>query len=413
MVYNFRPGDRDQMFTLNAVEKIDLKPFLLILLFWVGGCQPPGEQHFVTLTIENELPISRQHLPIRTTLDELKAVAPDFTFDAFAIALGDPTNRQNPPQRISYQADDLSYDGKKDELVFLVDLQPNETEEAIVQYVPTKEPKTATDPVAIELIFERKTRAGIFPSLPASAAMESNLSLYLLYPNGMVEAFDKTTSGLYLQQLAQKESVAELIKVEHSQALFGTGGFAIWDKETQSFISIDSATDYVRVLVNGGIRSVVERILPKVNINKDVTISVKYRAIVYADNALLEQRVEISGGAGRFAVAVGLPNGEVNDQYLFRWQAKALSICIFSRSDNKKFDDSTLLLDSTAEWQTYIFKPEEDQITSLADFQELMKVTNSVLKSPPIITLSIPEKKKQRSTPQPPAEKESGEKERR
>jgi hypothetical protein len=144
-----------------------------------------------------------------------------------------------------------------------------------------------------------------------------------------------------------------------------------------------------------------------------VTISVKYRAIVYADNALLEQRVEISGGAGRFAVAVGLPNGEVNDQYLFRWQAKALSICIFSRSDNKKFDDSTLLLDSTAEWQTYIFKPEEDQITSLADFQELMKVTNSVLKSPPIITLSIPEKKKQRSTPQPPAEKESGEKERR
>ena len=149
-------------------------------------CQPPGEQHFVTLTIENELPISRQHLPIRTTLDQLKAVAPDFTFDAFAIALGDPTDRQNPPQRISYQADDFNYDGKKDELVFLVNLQPNETEEAIVQYVPTKEAKTPGDPVAIELNFERNTRAGVFPSLSASVAMESNLSLYLLYTHGAV-----------------------------------------------------------------------------------------------------------------------------------------------------------------------------------------------------------------------------------
>ena len=413
MAYNSRSCDRGSTFAFNAVEQIDLKPFVLILLFWIGGCQPPGEQHFVTLTIENELPISRQHLPIRTTLDQLKAVAPDFTFDAFAIALGDPTDRQNPPQRISYQADDFNYDGKKDELVFLVNLQPNETEEAIVQYVPTKEAKTPGDPVAIELTFERKTRAGVFPSLSASVAMESNLSLYLLYPHGAVEAFDKTTSGLYLQQLAQKESVVELIKVEHSQARFGTGGFAIWDKETQNFVSIDSATDYVRVLVNSGIRSVVERILPAVSVNKETAISVKYRAIVYADNAMLEQRVEISGGAGRFAVAVGLPSGEVNGQHLFRWQAKAPSIYIFSRSNNKKLDDSTLLLDSAAEWQTYIFKPEKNEITSLADFQELIKVTNSALKSPPVITLSVPEKKKQRSKAQPPTEKELGEKNRR
>ena len=237
--------------------------------------------------------------------------------------------------------------------------------------------------------------------------------MYLLRYHKIPKAFDKTTSGLYLQQLAQKESVVELIKVEHSQALFGTGGFAIWDKETQNFVSIDSATDYVRVLVNGGIRSVVERILPAVSVNKETAISVKHRAIVYADNAMLEQRVEISGGADRFAVAVGLPSGEVNGQHLFRWQAKAPSICIFSRSNNKKLDDSTLLLDSAAEWQTYIFKPEENEITSLADFQELMEVTNSALKSPPVITLSVPEKKKQRSTAQPPTEKELGEKIRR
>ena len=372
---------------------------LLFLLVFTWSCQPPSEQHLINLDIENGLPIVRQHLPIRIPLDELKSVSPDFTFSAFALAMGDPTDRQNPPKRIPYQADDLNYDGEKDELVFLLDFQANQAQTAVIQYAPGQSPKEDGDPIAIELIFQRKSQAGIFPSLAVPAALESNLSLFLLQINGAISAFAKDENSLHLQQVADSKTISELdglIQVGDSQELdqFGVGGFAIWDNQEKKFISIHGDIDYVRVPVNGGLRSTTERIWPKLTVDKQTSISVQHRATVYADNAILEQQVLIEGLDNRLSVVVGLTEGEVVEKSLLKWKKRSVSAIVLPLSNISSTGDSTLLFGSKAEWKTYLVHSASQPIQSMEELEKIAKLLEASLNSPPGLTLSLPKKNK-------------------
>ena len=374
---------------------------LLILAVFCWGCQPPAEQHLINLSFKNELPIVRQHLPIRITLDQLKTVSSDFTFAAFALAMGDPTDRQNQPERISYQADDLNYDGRKDELLFLLNFQANQAQTAVIQYAPNKEPKNDGDPIAIELIFQIKSQTGIFPKLDVPMALESNLSLFLLQKNGSVTAFAKNASGLHLQQLAKGETVPELVQVNEGQKIdqFGSGGFAIWDRHQKKFLLIHETDDYVRVLVGRGLRAVIERVWPILKVDKKTTISVRHRATVYADNTMLEQQVLITNGGDRFSVIVGLKRGKAVGSNLFKWEAESVGVIVLPTSVEKETVNSTLVLGSTAEWRTHLFYSADEPIQSMNGLKELSKMLVASLNSPPEFTLFLPEKVSNKKQP--------------
>ena len=98
-----------------------------LLLLEIVGCNFPGGQNRdipqIQLTIQNTLPVKRTNVPVVLSLAELKEVASDFSFDAYLVVSGHPPAEIEIPS----QADDTNYDGQKDELVFLVDLEPQET----------------------------------------------------------------------------------------------------------------------------------------------------------------------------------------------------------------------------------------------------------------------------------------------
>ncbi len=123
-------------------------------------------------------------MPIVLTLDALRQVAPDFSFDAYLVVYG------QPPVELHSQADDMNYDGQKDELVFLIDLEPQETKEVSIRYAPNNQ-------MAVTLEFTKRTRAGIFPELKGLAALESELNAYLLNSNGSIQAYCKKEELLF------------------------------------------------------------------------------------------------------------------------------------------------------------------------------------------------------------------------
>lgn len=165
--------------------------WILILILGVSCCTPPGGNQKipqVKVTIRNTLPGPRKSVPIVITLEQLRNIAPDFSFDAYLVVSG------QPPVEIHSQVDDTNYDGQKDELVFLVDLEPQETKTVTVRYSPQT-------PMSVTIGFTRRTRAGIFPELNGLAALESELGAYLLKHNGAVQAYGKKAELLFELEL--------------------------------------------------------------------------------------------------------------------------------------------------------------------------------------------------------------------
>ena len=158
------------------------------LIFGLISCAPPGSRNRkipeIKLTVQNTLPIQRRDVPVVVTLSELREIAPDFSFDAYLVVSG------QPPAEVPSQADDLNYDGLKDELVFLAHLEPQETKVFTIRYTPD-------NPVAVMLGFHKRTRAGIFPELGGIAALESELTAYHLLRNGAIQPYGKKTDLLF------------------------------------------------------------------------------------------------------------------------------------------------------------------------------------------------------------------------
>ena len=107
-----------------------------LLLLWIVGCNFPGGQNRdipqIQLTIQNTLPVKRVNVPIVLSLAELRQIAADFSFDAYLVVSGHPPAEIEIPS----QADDTNYNGQKDELVFLIDLEPQETKGVTIRYAP-------------------------------------------------------------------------------------------------------------------------------------------------------------------------------------------------------------------------------------------------------------------------------------
>lgn len=361
-------------------------PYCYLLLgIWIWtlmGCDFSGKNRTppeIKLTIQNTLPIKRTDVPIVLTLEELRSVASDFSFDAYMV------NSGRRGTEIHSQVDDMNYDGQKDELVFLVNLEPRETIEVSIQY-------TSNYPLPITLEYPKRTRSGIFPEFNGFAALESELIAYVLNDNGSIQVFGKRekllfniephfqseldyrnsisaelrqsfeNNGLklsqnttieaqtpesnwliidqknnqkysvrkegnrlniykpkelaidrFIGQIAGKSDTEEdiMTSLTPSRGLIGCGGFALWDKINQELISPINADDYVRVLVDGPVRSVVQRIIPNLPLDTGA-IQLTSTIMIYAGHQWAEHHVEAPGLTSRYCIATGVPSDGFN-----------------------------------------------------------------------------------------------------
>ena len=298
-----------------------------LLLLWIVGCNFPGGQNRdipqIQLTIQNTLPVKRVNVPIVLSIAELKEVASDFSFDAYLVVSGHPPAEIEIPS----QADDTNYDGQRDELVFFVDLEPQETKGVTIRYAPDNQ-------VSITLGFTRRTRAGVFPELEGFAALESEGVAYLLHPNGSIHTHGKKTEGLFLDQFVRQFTTPSDSKEEILTPLFTTkemgsrSGFGLWDTDTQTLISPENQKDYVRILADGPLRSIVQRIIPNWVLSSDREISFTSTFSIYAGHQWGEHRVKVQGLEDRYRIAIRLPNRRITsvsnekDGWIWSWETE-------------------------------------------------------------------------------------------
>ncbi|MEE3193850.1 MAG: DUF4861 family protein [Candidatus Poribacteria bacterium] len=286
--------------------------FLIII-----GCIPKGNQQVpqIKLTIRNTLPIDRKNVPVIISIDQFKQVAPDFSFRAFMV-IEENTDPQNPRQNdepIHAQVDDTDYDGERDQLVFLIDLATTEAKTVFIRYVS----ETAENQMPLTFGFTKQTRAGIFPHLNALAAIESELNVYLLKANGAISVFAKKTEKLELNRLGQEEDNKQpnTIELKRTEDLIGYGGFVLRmrnnDKQYVPHPKDSSPYQHIRVIMDGPVRSTIERIIPSCTVG-DKEIELTETLSIYGKSRFVEHRIKIQGSLEGVLIETGIPKSKDN-----------------------------------------------------------------------------------------------------
>ena len=365
---------------------------LLCFLITISGCTFPGgkqDTNRIRISIQNTLRTDRDNIPIIFTLDQLKKVSADFSLNAFSVVTGKAPREAMIPS----QADDVDYDGVRDQLIFQLDLKSEETKEISILYDPDVKATFTLD-------VQKLTRAGIFPELNAIAAIESDLVAYILKPNGAINAYGKRRQelfsvdtmyqteldldgqispdfrlhfdkhkvlltqkpqaliidvqkqehrwiihdfenqenyyvrkndeqlnlyksiGLSLNELLDLEST-NLVALATEEGLIGCGGIALWNKSKKQMIPLPMDGDYVRIIANGAMRSIVQRIIPNLKIDGG-TYHLTINTYIYGRNAGIEQHIQIDRALpSDYAYAVGIPkisnNNDVDESQGVLW----------------------------------------------------------------------------------------------
>ncbi len=357
--------------------------FILLFLLFYASCSIPGgnqKTNRISFTVQNTLRIERKNVPIVLTLDQLQKVSADFSLNAYSVVTGQSTREVMIPA----QADDLDYDGVRDQLAFLIDLESEETKEFSILYDPNVK-------ATFYLEVNKLTRAGIFPELNVIAALESDLIAYLLKPNGAVISYGKKReelfsvdsmfqyelqngqqlspdfrlhfdrNGIALTQRPQALTIESLdidsrwiindlenqvnfyvrkdeeelnlyksigislndllnaenttmVRLTSNKGLIGCGGYALWNNRENELIPISNEGDYVRIIANGAIRSIVQRIIPEWNINGE-TLKLTSTTFIYGGNQWIEQHINLDKAIPQgYNIVVGIPkNGDAYD----------------------------------------------------------------------------------------------------
>ena len=477
-------------------------PFILGILLILNACTMPGGNQKISkirLSIQNTLPIQRKQVPIVLTGTQLRKVNSDFTFKAYSVVTGKAPREVMIPA----QADDLDYDGERDQLCFLLDLEPEETKEISILYDPNVK-------ATLTLDINKQTRAAIFPELDVVAAMESNLIAYLLKPDGAFIAYGKRraelfsvdtmfqpeldyerplspelrhhfkSNGITLSQQVQVEikkpeqqwvvrdlenqkvyfvrksynietgleqepttegqldivqaiglSLNTLLKPEtpgmvalnRSDSLIGCGGIALWHKQEEEMIPLPTEGDYVRILADGSIRSIVQRIVPEWEI-QGRTHRLTSTAFIYGENPWIEHHIHIDGNLPpdyAFITGIPYPNGDYiyNENeaqgWVWSWgtdphglETLGMALIVLAGRDPQntgldasqtEFSVLPVILSPDAEgrlnYRTFaIWGGGIDGIETETEFAEHVQITTTALKTPPHIKFLPKEEEK-------------------
>lgn len=391
----------------------------LTVAFLISSCTYPGGRGKVPeirLTIENPLPIKRTDVPIILKLDDLKKVANDFSLNMFRVTTADKS------QDIPSQADDINYDGKRDELVFLIDLEPQQTKEIIIMYTPQD---TAINPgyqnMTITLGYPKRVQAGVFPELKG-IAWESELIMYRLPFNERtaVDVFCKEAKSLSFAQLISDIPTGRQtsMPVQPIGNWSGCGGFALWDGQT--LIPVDYQSDrYPRVIANGPIRTVVQVVFENWKFRSDV-LKVTSTFSIFGGQQWSKHHLKIEGNSAPVQIATGLPQAEdikviqnEKEGFIYTWGKQSnwsssdelgLSIIyptnyfdsykenLFAKGIEKQMPNRAVILNLNEEGQLqYYFMAAwnrgEGGVKSEQDFANLVKFTAAEIDAPPIVKI--------------------------
>ena len=465
----------------------------------LSACTMPGGNQKISkirLSIQNTLPIPRKNVPIVLTGAQLRKVNPDFSFKAYSVVTGKAPREVMVPA----QADDLDYDGERDQLCFLLNLEAEETKEVSILYDPTVK-------ATLTLDINKQTRAAIFPELNAVAAMESNLIAYLLKPNGAFIAYGKKravyfsmdtmfqmdleddgrplspelrqhfeTNDITLSQQVQIEKLkpgqqwvirdlenqetyfirksydseisdlgqeiqtdgqlnvvksiglslnalldletTEMVALNPREGLIGCGGIALWDKEKVEMTPLPAEGNYVRILADGSIRSVVQRIVPEWNINGEIR-RLTSTTFIYGENPWIEHHIHVDGNLPtNYAIATGIPHLKTaykqdrEQGWIWSWGTDlngidTLGVALITpvgldTDDTRTSEKNDLLpviltpdVDGRLNYRTFaIWGGGIDGIETETEFAQYVQDTTTALKIPPRITFLPPEEEK-------------------
>ena len=214
--------------------------------------------------------------------------------------------------------------------------------------------------------------------------------------------------GLSLNALLDPETT-EMVVLNRRDGLIGCGGIALWHKETEKMIPLPVEGDYVRILANGSIRSVVQRIFPEWNINGEIR-RLTSTTFIYGENPWVEHYIHIDGDLPTgYAIATGIPNldgGYKEDKeqgWIWSWgtdprgiDTLGIAIIVPTGRDTQNTNMSEnpdllpVILTPDAEgrlhYRTFaIWGGGIDGIETETAFAEHIERTTTVLKTPPLI----------------------------
>ena len=113
--------------------------------------------------------------------------------------------------------------------------------------------------------------------------------------------------GLSLNGLLEPET-PEMVALTQSEGLIGCGGIALWHREKGEMIPLPTEGYYVRILADGAIRSIVQRILPEGELG-DTAGKLTSTTFIYGEHAGIEHHIHIDGNLSpAYAIVTGIPN---------------------------------------------------------------------------------------------------------
>ena len=219
--------------------------------------------------------------------------------------------------------------------------------------------------------------------------------------------------GLSLNTLLKPET-PEMVALNRSEGLIGCGGIALWHKEKEEMIPLPTEGDYVRILADGSIRSIVQRILPEWKI-QDKTHRLTLTTFIYGDNPWIEHHIHIDGNLTTdYAIATGIPHlnaayGEDRKQgWIWSWgtdpsDIDTLGVALIAPMHREVHDTHIIADYKGAEGSLVpvILTPDAegrlnyrafaiwgggiDGIETETEFAEYVQITTTALKTPPHI----------------------------
>ena len=219
--------------------------------------------------------------------------------------------------------------------------------------------------------------------------------------------------GLSLNALLKPET-PEMVALNRSDGLIGCGGIALWHKENEEMIPLPTEGDYVRILADGSIRSIVQRILPEWKI-QDETRRLTLTTFIYGDNPWIEHHIHIDGNLPpdyAFITGIPYPNGaytyneDVKQGWVWGWgtdprgmETLGVALIVLTGRDPQdagldasqtEFSVLPVILVPDAEgrliYRTFaIWGGGIDGIETETEFAEHVQITTTALKTPPHI----------------------------
>ncbi|MBN2312176.1 MAG: DUF4861 family protein [Candidatus Hydrogenedentes bacterium] len=281
---------------------------------------PGGLTKRVRLRLVNPIAQDRPSAPVAVPIEQIRAVAPDFNPDAFAVA---DTRRAVVIREYPSQADDLDGDGTPDEIVFRTALDAGGSRDCFLYYAPSGRIERAYRP-------ETHARDGINV---VGIGWESELAGFRSY-YGKFDLYAKKIEGLRLDDLGSYHEDADWgMDVLHVGSAPGIGGVSLWhdgqvyrayNEENVARCAIEQ-----QIAADGPVRAAVRIDLRGIECG-DARYDVSVLASAYAGQLYSEHRIHVRRSDGAPLDGVALSAGLVRiEQAALEFDAAAGALCLW------------------------------------------------------------------------------------